>query len=105
MDAVHVARVESDGVAGLSLHVLVGEEVVGHLRGPSHLAGSLQPQHQQIQHQPVVLHDEGGKLQASDNAIRVGVVHVLWGHTHIVYMMLHILRAYTVFCCSCCFLQ
>ena len=48
MDSVNIARVESDGVAGLSLHVLVGEEVIGHLRRAGHLTGSLQSQNQQV---------------------------------------------------------
>ena len=74
---VHVARVQSYGVAGLGVHVLVGEEVVGHLRRSRHLAGSLETQHQEIQHQSVVLDYERRKLQSSYYPIRVGVVHIL----------------------------
>lgn len=77
VDPVDVAGVESDGVRGLSLHILIGQEVVRHLRGACHLTGTLQAQHQQVQHQTVVLHYEGGELQTTDNAIGVGVVHVL----------------------------
>ncbi len=64
-------------MAGLSLHVLEGEEVIGHLRGSGHLTSSLQAQYQEVQHQPVVLHYEGGKLETADDPVRVGVVHVL----------------------------
>ena len=61
----------------LRLHVLVGEEVVGDLRRTGHLAAALQPQHEEVQHKAVVLHHEGGKLEAPDHTVRVGVVHVL----------------------------
>ncbi len=64
-------------MAGLSLHVLEGEEVIGHLRGSGHLTSSLQAQYQEVQHQPVVLHYEGGKLETTDDPVRVGMVHVL----------------------------
>ena len=74
---VHVARVESYGVAGLGVHVLVREEVVGHLRRPRHLAGPLETQHQEIQHQSIVLDYERRKLQSSYYPIRIGVVHIL----------------------------
>ena len=58
---------------------LVGEEVIWHLWRSGHLAGSLQPKDQQVQHQAVVLNNEGGKLEATDHTIRVGVIHVLEG--------------------------
>ena len=77
MHAVNVSRVEPDGMGALGGHVLVCEEVVGHLRGPGHLGGAVQAQHQQVQHQAVVLHNEGCELQPTDDAVRVGVVHVL----------------------------
>lgn len=63
----------------LSGRVLEAEEVIGHLRRSSHLTGSVQTQHQQVHHQPIVLHDERGKLQATDDTVRVCVVHVLLG--------------------------
>lgn len=75
--AVDVAAVQADGVGALRSRVLEAEEVVGHLGRAGHLAGTVQAQHQQVHHQPVVLHDERGKLQPSDDAVRVGVVHVL----------------------------
>merc|ERR1719422_1271412 len=53
------------------------EEVIRHLRRPGHLAGSVEAQHEEVHHQAVVLHDEGGELQTSHYSIRVGVVHVL----------------------------
>ena len=75
---------------------LVLEEVVWHLRRSRHLASSLQPKHQQVQHEPVVLDDERGELETSDDAVRVGVVHVLVVYDHVVlgghvvgYVVLH----------------
>lgn len=77
VDAVDVAAVEPDGVGALRGDVLEAQEVVGHLGGSRHLAGAVQPQDQQVHHQPIVLHNEGGELQPPDYPVRVGVVHVL----------------------------
>ena len=77
VDAVDVAAVQSDRVGALSGRVLETEEVVGHLRRAGHLAGTVQAQHQQVHHQAVVLHNEGGELEPPDDAVRVGMVHVL----------------------------
>lgn len=77
MDAVDVAAVQSDWVSALRGSVLKTEEVVGHLRGTSHLTGTVQAENQEVHHQTVVLHDERGKLETPDDAVRVGVVHVL----------------------------
>eukprot|EP00123_Amoebidium_parasiticum_P018099 comp24100_c1_seq1/m.43516 comp24100_c1_seq1/g.43516 ORF comp24100_c1_seq1/g.43516 comp24100_c1_seq1/m.43516 type:complete len:578 (+) comp24100_c1_seq1:3557-5290(+) len=81
---VDVARVQTDRVPYLRLHILIGEEVVWHLGGPSHLACTVQTQKQNVKHQPVVLHDECCKLQTSDQAVRVSVVHVLVVDDHVV---------------------
>lgn len=75
--AVDVAAVQSDRVSGLGSGVLETEEVVGHLWRAGHLTGAVQTKDQQIHHQAVVLHDERSKLQTSDDAVRVGVIHVL----------------------------
>lgn len=75
--AVDVTAVQSDWVSRLRCGVLETEEVVGHLRGARHLTGTVQAEDQQVHHQAVVLHNERSKLQASDDAVRVGVVHVL----------------------------
>lgn len=77
VDAVDVATVESDWVGALCGRVLEAEEVVGDLRRSCHFTGAVQAQNQQVHHQAVVLHDEGGKLKSSDDAVGVGVVHVL----------------------------
>lgn len=77
VDAIDVSAEEADGVGGLSSYVLETEEVVWHLRGPSHLTSSVQTQHQQIHDQAIVLHDERGKLQASDDPVGICVVHIL----------------------------
>ena len=63
---------------------LVLEKVIWHLRRSSHLTSSLQPEHQEVQHETVVLDDERGELQTSDDAVRVGVVHVLVVYDHVV---------------------
>ena len=77
--AVHVAGVEPDGMAGLGVNILEGEEVIGHLRGTGHLTGSLQAQHKKIQHQATVLDNEGGKLETTNDPIGVSMVHILRG--------------------------
>ena len=82
--AVDVARVQPDGMGHLRRHVLERQEVVGHLRRASHFRGALQAQHQQVEHQAKVLGDERGELQAADDAVRVGVVHVLVVDDHVV---------------------
>lgn len=92
MYSVDVSAVEADGVRDLGGSVLEGEEVVGQLRGPGHLAGPLQAQHQQVQNQTVVLHDEGGKLQATDYSIAVGVVHVLEEGILILHMQRYVFK-------------
>lgn len=58
VDAVDVAAVQSDWVGALSGCVLETEEIIGHLRWASHLAGTVQAEHQQVHHQAVVLYDE-----------------------------------------------
>lgn len=77
MDAIDVAAVQSDWVGTLSRCVLETEEVIGHLRWAGHLAGTVQAQHQQVHHQTVVLYNEGGELEPPDDAVGVGVVHIL----------------------------
>lgn len=77
MDAVDVSAVQANGVGTLCSTVLEAEEIVGHLWRSSHLAGTVKTQNEQVHHQAIVLHNEGGKLQAPDDAVRVGVVHVL----------------------------
>ncbi len=55
-----------------------------YLRGASNLRGAREPQHEQVQHEAVVLDNEGGELEAADEAVRVGVRHVLVGNHHVV---------------------
>lgn len=79
VDAVDVAAVQSDWVGTLCGCVLETEEIVGHLRWAGHLTGTVQTQHQQVHHQAVVLYNERGKLEPPDDAVGVGVVHILDG--------------------------
>lgn len=69
----------------LGAGVLEGQEVIGNLRWASNLSGTSQSQHEQVQHQAIVLHDEGGKLQAPDQSIGIGVSHVLVGNHNVVF--------------------
>ena len=61
----------------LCVDVLETQKVVGHLGGSSHLRGPIKAEHQQVHDQPVVLDDKGGELQAANDAVAVGVVHIL----------------------------
>ena len=54
-----------------------GEELVGALWGPGQLRRARKAEQQQVQDEAVVLRDERGKLQAADEAVAVGVAHVL----------------------------
>lgn len=69
MNSINVSTEESDGMSSFSGYVLETKKVIWHLRGPSHLTGPVQSQYQQIHHQAIVLHNEGSKLQASDDPI------------------------------------
>lgn len=42
MHSLDVARVETDGMGGLRVHVLIGEKIIWHLRWTCHLTGSLE---------------------------------------------------------------
>ena len=81
---VDVAGVQPDGVARLGASISEAQEVIGYLRRASNLCGSCETQHEQVQHQAIVLHDKGSKLQAPDQPIGVGVSHVLVGNHNIV---------------------
>ena len=74
---VNVAAVQPDGVPRLGRNIREREELIRPLRRPRELRGTGEPKHEQVEHQAVVLHDEAGELQAADEAVRVGVRHVL----------------------------
>lgn len=57
--------------------VLESQEVIGHLGRTRHFTSALQAQHKQIQHETVILRDERCKLQTSNDAVAVRVIHVL----------------------------
>lgn len=61
----------------LGRHILKREEVVWHLWRSRHFTGTLEAKHKKVEYETVILHDERCKLQAADDAVRVGVVHVL----------------------------
>lgn len=56
---------------------LESEELIGALRWTGQFWRSSEAENEKIQNEAVVLDDEGGELEASDDAKRVGVVHVL----------------------------
>lgn len=65
---------------GHSMHM----KATAHLWGPGNLGGARETQHEQVQHETVVLDNEGRELEAADEAIGVGVRHILVGNHHIV---------------------
>jgi hypothetical protein len=77
MNAIDVSRVQANGMASLGRNVSVLEEVVGHLGRTSHLTRALQAKNEDIQDQTVVLKNESGELQTSDEAIPIRMGHVL----------------------------
>lgn len=81
---VDVAGVQPDGVARLGASISEAQEVIGYLRRASNLCGTCQTQHEQVQHQAIVLHDKGSKLQTPDQPIGIGVSHVLVGNHNVV---------------------
>lgn len=76
VNAVDVSHVEPNRMRALDLDVLIGEEVVGQLWRSGHLARASQTEYEQVEHEPVVLHDERGELQTAYDTVRVRVVHV-----------------------------
>ena len=84
MEPVHIPGVQTNRMGGLGVHVLEGEEVVGHLGWTSHLAGPVEAEDQEVHHEAIVLHYERGKLKSPDNSIGVGVIHVLVVDHHVV---------------------
>ena len=75
---------ESDGMGDLGVDVLKGEEVVGHLWRSGHLGGPVEAEDEEVDDEAVVLDDKGGELEAANDAVRVGVVHVLVVDDHVV---------------------
>jgi len=58
VEAVDVARVQSDRMRNFRSHVLERQEIVRHLRRSSHLTGSLETEDQKVEDEAVVLDDE-----------------------------------------------
>lgn len=77
VNPVNVSAEEANGMGHLRGNVLETEEVIWHLGRPSHFTGPVQAQHQQVHHKPIVLDNEGSKLQPTNNPVGVCVIHVL----------------------------
>lgn len=69
VETIDVTRVEAYGMCHFRRHVLERQEIVRHLWWSSHLTGTLESKYKKIKNKTVVLDNEGGKLQASDDAI------------------------------------
>lgn len=76
--------IQPNGVFDLHVDIPEAEEVVRRLRRPRDLRRPREPEDEEVQHQPVVLVDERSELQAADQAVGVGVVHVLVVEHHVV---------------------
>ena len=83
-----VARVEPDRVPDLGRGVPVGQELVGRRRRPRELGRAREAEEQEVEHEAVVLHDERGELEPSDDAVGVRVGHVLVGDDDVVLGLL-----------------
>jgi len=77
VEAVDVSREEANWMCHFGRDVLKGEEIIRHLWWSSHFTGSLKTKYKKVKHQAIILDNERGKLEATNDAIRVGVVHVL----------------------------
>jgi len=62
MKFLDIARVKTDMVADFRGRIAVLAEIVGHLRGTGHLAGSLEAEDEEIHDEAVDLENERGKL-------------------------------------------
>ena len=81
---VDVARIQPDRMRRFGRHVLEAEEIVGHRGRTRHFGRAVQPEQQQIQHQPVKLYHKRRELQPTQNSVVVRVVHVLVGQLDVV---------------------
>ncbi len=77
MQTIDVTGVEPDRVASFSGGIPILQEVVGHLRGSSHLAGSMETENEQIKDKAVVLEDESRKLKTADETKSIDMSHIL----------------------------
>ena len=84
MYLIDVSAVQSDRMRSFRGDVLERQKVVGHLRWTGHFRSTLQTQQQQVQHEAEELDDEGGELQTTNDAVRVGVIHVFVVNDHVV---------------------
>jgi hypothetical protein len=66
MNAIDVARVEADRMAGFGGAVSELQEVVGKLRRTGHFARTLQAEDEQVEYETVILEDEGGELKTTN---------------------------------------
>mmetsp|Transcript_29770 Transcript_29770/g.62395 ORF Transcript_29770/g.62395 Transcript_29770/m.62395 type:complete len:277 (-) Transcript_29770:3144-3974(-) len=72
-----VTTVQADRMLHFSGDRIEGQKLVRLHRSTGDFAGSGKSQHEQIKNQTVILKDEGSKLQATDQAVAVQMIHVL----------------------------
>jgi hypothetical protein len=53
------------------------KEIIGHLWWSGHLASPLQAQDENVEHETIVLEDEGRKLKSTNHTVRICMRHVL----------------------------
>lgn len=77
MDAINVATIQANWMANFTSNILKSQEIVRHLRRSRHFTSALQAKYKQVQHESIVLRDERGELQTTNDSVAVCVVHVL----------------------------
>mmetsp|Transcript_30637 Transcript_30637/g.99608 ORF Transcript_30637/g.99608 Transcript_30637/m.99608 type:complete len:435 (-) Transcript_30637:2259-3563(-) len=88
---VDVAAVEANRMPRLHRSVPERDELVRALRRPRNLRGAREPEHEEVEHEAVVLDDEAGELEAGDEAVRVCVAHILVRNDNVV-LRRHVIR-------------
>ena len=84
-DAIDVATVQPDRMAGFDVDALEPQKVARRLQRAGKLACAVQAEQEQVEHQAVVLEDERRELQPADQTVRVRVAHVLVGKDNVAF--------------------
>lgn len=84
VNLVDIAHVKAYRVAYFSFHVLETHKLVWLIYWTCKLKSPLLSKHTQVKHQSIVLEHKARELESSNEAIRVGVTHVLVRHNNVV---------------------
>ena len=71
-------------MTNFSFHILEAHKLVWLIYWTCQLKRPLFAKHAQVKHQSIVLEHKARKLEASNEAVRVGVTHVLVRHDNVV---------------------